>query len=263
MLVTPIPCLKDNYAYLVVCEETGEAAIVDPSEAAPVALVVDASKASKGKLSAIWNTHHHFDHVGGNEEIVKKYGVKTVCGHVSDDGRIPGQTRRLNEGDRFSFGVLDVTILHIPGHTLGAIAYVVRAPGEAPVVFTGDTLFLAGCGRLFEGTPAQMHASLQALAACGPGARVYCGHEYTQQNLRFAKHVEPANAAVDAASERARALRAEGKPTVPTLIEDELATNPFLRVRSKEIRATLGIADGADDAAALGAIRAAKDGFKG
>ena len=130
-------------------------------------------------------------------------------------------------------------------------------------MFTGDTLFCGGCGRLFEGTPAQMHASLQALASSGPDARVYCGHEYTESNLRFAKHVEPSNAAIDAAVVRARALRAEGKPTVPTRIEDELATNPFLRVQSKEIRGTLGIPADADDAAALGAIRAAKDTFKG
>lgn len=259
MLVTPIPCLKDNYAYLVVCEETGEAAIVDPSEAPPVALAVDASKA---KLSAIWNTHHHFDHVGGNEEIVKKYGVKTVCGHVSDEGRIPGQTRRLNEGDRFSFGVLDVTILHIPGHTLGAIAYVVRAPGEAPAVFTGDTLFLAGCGRLFEGTPAQMHASLAKLAELPSTTKIYCGHEYTESNLRFAAHVEPGNADIAAAQARAAEMRGRGEPTVPTTIADDLKVNPFLRVTSAEIRATLGIAADADGGVALGAIRKAKDDFR-
>src|SRR5437879_6413384 len=111
MRVTPIPCLKDNYAYLVTCEESGDSAIVDPSEAAPVAEAVEASRVT---LVSIWNTHHHFDHVGGNEELAKKYGIKSVYGHTSDDGRIPGQTKKLSEGDRFSHGMLDVSILHIP-----------------------------------------------------------------------------------------------------------------------------------------------------
>jgi hydroxyacylglutathione hydrolase len=259
MRVTPIPCLKDNYAYLVICEETGDAAIVDPSEAPPVAAAIEAAKT---KLVAIWNTHHHFDHVGGNEEIAKQFPVKSVCGHVSDEGRIPGQTRKLNDGDRFNFGVLDVSIIHIPGHTLGAIAYVVRAPGEAPAVFTGDTLFLAGCGRLFEGTPAQMHASLAKLAALPPETRVFCGHEYTESNLRFAAHVEPSNEDVGAAQKRAADARGRDEPTVPGTLADELRINPFLRVDSAEIRKTLGIAADADGATALGAIRKAKDEFR-
>jgi len=259
MRVTPIPCLKDNYAYLVTCEESGDSIVVDPSEAAPVIAAVDAARA---RVVAIYNTHHHWDHVGGNEELAKKYGIKNVYGHTSDDGRIPGQTKKLDEGDKMTMGMLDVSILHIPGHTTGAIAYVVKALGESPVVFTGDTLFLGGCGRLFEGTPAMMHESLSKLAALPPETRVFCGHEYTESNLRFAAHVEPSNADVAAAQKLAKETRGRGEPTVPGTLAHELKVNPFLRVASAEIRAKLDIAPDADAATALGAIRKAKDDFK-
>jgi hydroxyacylglutathione hydrolase len=257
MHIHPVPCLKDNYAYLVVCDKTKESAIVDASEAGPVLAAVKAHDLSPRD---IWATHHHMDHVGGNEEVARALGIKDIVGHVSDQGRIPGQTKFLDTGDRFELGNLRIRTIHIPGHTLGAIAYVVT-DGAETAVFTGDTMFCAGCGRLFEGTPAQMHTSLQAIAAVGPATLVYCGHEYTEGNLRFAKHVEPKNAAIDAAQARAKKLRAEGKPTVPTRIEDELATNPFVRTTSPEIRATLGIPADADAGAALGAIRKAKDAF--
>ncbi len=257
MPVTPIPCLKDNYAYLVTCPRTGEHAVVDVSEAAPV---LAALRSHDARPRAIWSTHHHFDHVGGNEELAGEVAGVEVCGHASDRGRIPAQTRFLEEGDELALGDLRARILHIPGHTLGAVAYVVEGDG-APMVFTGDTLFVAGCGRLFEGTPVMMHASLSKLAALPPETRVYCGHEYTQANLRFAAHVEPHNAAVARARERADTLRAKGEPTVPSTIGEELQHNPFLRVRSEEIRRTLHVDPGADAAAAFGAIRAAKDSF--
>ncbi len=257
MKIHVVPCLKDNYAYVVVCEKTGKSAIVDASEATPV---IAAARALDVAPRDIWCTHHHIDHVGGNEEVVAALGITDVVGHVSDKGRIPGQTKFQDTGDTLALGDLKIRMIHIPGHTLGAIAYVVT-DGAETAVFTGDTMFAAGCGRLFEGTPAQMHASLSALAAVGLRALVYCGHEYTESNLRFAAHVEPKNAAVLAAQKRAAALRAEGRPTVPTRIEDELATNPFLRTRSAELRATLGIPADADDATALGAVRKAKDTF--
>jgi hydroxyacylglutathione hydrolase len=257
MKIHIVPCLKDNYSYVVVCEKTGESAIVDACEAAPV---LAALRALDVKPRDIWCTHHHMDHVGGNEEVARAAGIKDIVGHVSDEGRIPGQTQFKDTGDTMRLGALDVRMFHIPGHTLGAIAYVVT-DGTDTAVFTGDTMFAAGCGRLFEGTPAQMSTSLQAICAVGENTLVYCGHEYTESNLRFAKHVEPNNAAVLAAQKRAAALRAEGKPTVPTRIADELATNPFVRTNSAEIRATLGIPADADAAAALGAIRKAKDSF--
>jgi hydroxyacylglutathione hydrolase len=251
MRVVPVPCLKDNYAYLVVCERTGEAAVVDPSEAAPVLAAVERERV---KLVAIWCTHHHLDHVGGNEEIASRGGIREVTGHASDRGRIPAQTRFLETGDVVTVGDVTARVIHIPGHTTGAVAYVIDAEGGR-AVFTGDTLFLAGCGRMFEGTPSQFQASLTALAALPPDTRVYCGHEYTAGNVKFARHVEPSNAAI---AQRAEALRV---PSVPGTIGVERETNPFLRVREPEIRRVLGISGEADAADAFAAIRAAKDEF--
>lgn len=251
MIVTPIACLSDNYAYLVECESTGDAVVVDASEAAKVAAAIAGKK-----IVGIWSTHHHWDHVGGNEELAAKLGVSDVVGHASDKGRLSGQTRFVDEGDELRVGAITARVLHIPGHTTGAIAYVLSDGRGPDAVFTGDTLFLGGCGRLFEGTPEMMHASLAKLAELARDTRVYCGHEYTASNLRFAAHVEPGNAKV---KERAAHL---GAPSVPGTIGEELESNPFLRVDSKEIRATLGIAADASPSAALGAIRAAKDSFK-
>ena len=277
MRIVPIPCLSDNYAYLLVCRETKEAAIVDVSEAGPVLKAleqgvgafdsrrdVNESPSSREdvRVVAILSTHHHHDHVGGNEEVRAKLGIDRVYGHASDRGRIPGQTQYLQEGDTFTIGRLHVKALHIPGHTLGAVAYVVTNPPDVPAVFTGDTLFLAGCGRLFEGDPPMMHASLSKLAKLDKETRVYCGHEYTESNLRFAAHVEPSNGEVAKRRASAAELRKEGRPTVPATIGDELATNPFLRVGSKEIRTTLGIPENASPEDALGAIRKAKDNFR-
>ncbi len=257
MRVVPVPCLKDNYAYLVVTS-AGEIAIVDASEAAPVR---DALAREGGKAAAIWSTHHHPDHVGGNEELARELGVGAVVGHESDRARIPALTRGVDTDDVVTVADVSARCIHIPGHTLGAVAYFVD--GGDPVVFTGDTLFSAGCGRLFEGTPAQMHTSLRRLAALPKATRVFCGHEYTESNLRFAAHVEPSNPEVRRAQERAAAQRSRGEPTVGTTIEHELAVNPFLRVRSPEIRAALGIAKDASDVDAFAAIRTAKNDFRG
>jgi len=260
MKVIPVACLADNYAYLVVCEATGACAVVDPSEEGPVVRAIDTDKLSP---LAIWNTHHHPDHTGGNEAVVARYAIENVTGYVSDKGRIPGQTRFAESGERFKLGELDVEVSHIPGHTLGAIAYTVRAKDGTVAVFTGDTMFHAGCGRLFEGTPAQMHASLQSILALGDEVRVYPGHEYTVSNLRFAQSVEPSNGKVADALAEAQALRAENKPTVGTNLARERETNPFVRTRSPEIRRSLSIAADADDVAALAAIREAKNVFRG
>lgn len=278
MRIVPIPCLSDNYAYLLVCRETKEAAIVDVSESGPVLGAIDQGAGTQDsrrdltsllnnsredvRIVAILSTHHHPDHVGGNEEVRSKLGIDRVYGHASDRGRIPGQTQYLQENDTFEIGRLKVRALHIPGHTRGAVAYLVTHEPDDPVVFTGDTLFVAGCGRLFEGDPPMMHASLSKLAALDPRTRVYCGHEYTESNLRFAAHVEPSNVAVAQARAKAAQLRKEGRPTVPSTIGDELTYNPFLRTQSPEIRKTLGIPDEASPAEALGAIRTAKDSFK-
>jgi hydroxyacylglutathione hydrolase len=256
MRIVPIPCLTDNYAYLVVADG-GDAAIVDASEAAPVR---EAIRREGVRPRAIWSTHHHWDHVGGNEELAREMGLEVV-GHSSDVGRLPAISRKVETGDLVKFADVEARCIHIPGHTLGAIGYFVDS-GEQKAVFTGDTLFCAGCGRLFEGTPAQMHASLSRLSELPGDTHVYCGHEYTESNLRFAAHLEPSNADVGRARGRAAKLRAEGKPTVGTTLDDEQRVNPFLRVGAPEIRATLGIAAGADDVTAFAAIRAAKDAFR-
>jgi hydroxyacylglutathione hydrolase len=265
MRVVPIACLSDNYAYLLVDPETKEAAIVDPSEPDPVLRAVEENAGRNGdvKVVAILATHHHPDHVGGNEEVANRLGIERVYGYQSDKGRIPKQSEFLDEGATFTIGSLLVRAIHIPGHTLGAVAYVVTREPHDPIVFTGDTLFLGGCGRIFEGDPPMMHASLSKLAKLDGRAQVYCGHEYTESNLRFAAHVEPSNPAVAKARARASELRKAGKPTVPATIADELTYNPFLRVNSPEIRKTLGIPESASGAQALGAIRKAKDTFKG
>jgi hydroxyacylglutathione hydrolase len=260
MRIEPIACLSDNYGYLVVCEETNAAAIVDASEVDPIErAVVEAGV----KLVAIWSTHHHHDHVGGNEEIAKRFGVD-VYAHVSDRGRVPAQTRFLETGAEFAMGSLRIETIHIPGHTLGAIAYVVsERSGAGPrSVFTGDTMFIAGCGRLFEGTPAQMHDSLTRLAALGDETRVYCGHEYTVQNLRFAAHVEPSNPDIAKAASRADSLRAANKPTVFSTMAEEKRTNPFLRTSRPEVRRSVGADVTASDVDAFAAVRRAKDSYR-
>lgn len=246
MRIVPVPCLEDNYAYLVICEATASAAVIDPSEAAPVLEAVEREGVA---LKAIWNTHHHWDHVGGNKELVARLPHLEVIGHASDRERIPGHTSAVEDGDEVRMGEeLSAAIVFNPGHTSGAISFYLAAH-EA--VFTGDTLFLAGCGRLFEGTPAQMHASLERLAAMPPATRVYCGHEYTGANLRFAAAVEPENEAVRARLAEVEALRADDTFSVPGTIAAERATNPFVRTGEPAVRAAARQAAAAGDAAAI------------
>ncbi len=256
MKVTPVPCYADNYAYLV---ESGTCrVVVDASEGAPVLAAIDAAG---GTLTAILATHHHHDHVDGNGALLARFPGTPVYGHGSDRGRIPGQTEYLEDGATFSLGSLTIRALHVPGHTTGALTYVVTEGAEPGAAFTGDTLFAAGCGRLFEGTPADMARSLGKLAALPADTRVYCGHEYTESNLAFAAHAEPCNAAVQAKVAEVAALRANGHPSVPSTIGSELATNPFIRTREPELRKTFGIAVSADAAEALRVVREAKNTF--
>lgn len=252
MRVLPVPCLSDNYAYLVTAGG-GDAIVVDPSEAEPVA----AALAREGlRLVAILNTHHHFDHVGGNEGLLDRFGKMPVFAHASDQGRVPAQTELVKEGQKVEVAGLSFEPLHVPGHTTGAVSYFGHG-----AVFTGDTLFVAGCGRLFEGTPAMMYTSLcEKLAALPGDTRVYCGHEYTASNLRFALHVEPENQAAKDKLARVTAMRDRGEPTVPSTIAEELATNPFLRVREPSVTSRY---PGDTPADVLGAVRKAKDNFKG
>jgi len=246
-----VPCLKDNYAYLVHDSEAGLTAIVDPSEPDPVRKALDA----RGwKLTHILNTHHHFDHTGGNVPLKEATGAQIV-GPGKDRDRIPGIDVGVDESTNWSFGARTVRVLEIPAHTRAHIAFVVD-----DAAFTGDTLFAMGCGRLFEGTPAMMWNSLNKLMRLPDTTRIFCGHEYTLNNGRFALSIEPENAALVARMKDVELARARNQPTIPTTLALEKATNPFLRPDSPEIRASLGMAD-ANDVDVFAEMRKRKDTF--
>ena len=228
--IIPIPAFADNYVWLL--REGRAAVVVDPGDAAPVQAYLDREGLD---LAAIVATHHHGDHVGGVEALVARRHVP-VYGPARES--IPARSRALREGDAIVLDALglELLVLDVPGHTAGHIAYTGRV-ADAPVLFCGDTLFAAGCGRIFEGTPATMWTSLQKLAVLDPATRVFCAHEYTLANLHFAAVVEPANVALAQRRVRDAALRDRGQPTVPSTIADELATNPFLRAGEPAVRA--------------------------
>lgn len=255
MKIIQIPLLRDNYAYLLVCDKSKQAAVVDPSEAEPVLRRIEQEQVD---LKAILNTHHHRDHTGGNEGILARH-VADVYAHKSDAHRVPGLSRPVDEGEQIQIGEMKGKVLFIPGHTTGHVAYLFENN-----LFCGDTLFAAGCGRLFEGTPEQMHASLSKLRALPDNTKVYCGHEYTESNLRFALTVEPKNPKVVSRFERVQGLRSRGAPTVPSTIEEEKQTNPFLRWDSKEIQATVKSSRRdarLDPVSVFAAVRKMKDAF--
>ncbi len=257
MEVIPIPCLKDNYAYLLICPDTREAAVVDPSEAPPVQQALQDHQA---QLVAIFNTHHHWDHVGGNEALFAAFPGIRVYGHASDQGRIPQQTEFLEEGNTVEFGSQSGAITHNPGHTTGAISYIF---GDS--VFTGDTLFAAGCGRLFEGTAEDLHRSLnKQIGRLPDSTRVWFGHEYTARNLEFALEVEPGNATARRKLAEVRTLRNAGRFTTPSTLRSERETNPFMRCSSPEIRERVLQEDPGNDlseVAVLRVLRSLKDQF--
>lgn len=256
MEVIQIPVWSDNYAYLV-CE-AGKAAVVDSPEAGPI------EKALEGRglqLAAIWNTHHHPDHVGANRGLLLAHPGIAVFGSSQDEKRIPGITRTLDERERVNLGGIEAEIFFVPGHTSGHIAYYIASENA---LFCGDTLFAGGCGRLFEGTPAQMVDSLSKIRALPDATRIYCAHEYTLSNLKFAVAAEPGNRALAERFEKVKAMRERGESTVPSTLGDEKATNPFLRWDAPEIIETARARGGAksdDPAEVFGAIRRMKDSF--
>jgi len=255
--VVPVPVLQDNYSYLVIDEDERVAAVVDCAEVDPV---LDAARAEGVRVVAVLATHHHWDHVGGNEEIARRGSVR-VYGNADDAGRIPALTDGVRPGDTVRVGRLSGGVIFIPAHTSGHIAY--HFP-RARTVFTGDTLFAAGCGRLFEGNPEQMMSSLRALTALPDDTKVYCGHEYTVRNLEFAATLEPGNRAIADKLAWARSRRSEGQPTIPTTIASERATNPFLRTASSELRQTIRAHfpdAGEDDVRIFAYTRKLKDSF--
>ncbi|MEM7412801.1 MAG: hydroxyacylglutathione hydrolase [Myxococcota bacterium] len=246
-------CLSDNYGFLVHDADAGLTACIDTPDAGPTLAALDAKGWS---LTHIWNTHWHPDHTGGNLELREKTGC-AILGPRNESERIPGIQTELTEGSRFDFGAHPVRVFDVPGHTSGHIAYYL--PDDA-VAFVGDTLFALGCGRLFEGTAEQMWHSLGKLMALPPETVVYCAHEYTQANARFALSVDPENEALAERSKEIDALRDQGVATVPTTIGAELATNPFLRAEDSGLQRALGM-EGADPVSVFAETRKRKDNF--
>jgi hydroxyacylglutathione hydrolase len=237
--VQSVPMFSDNYAWLLRDSASGAVGIVDPADAGKVCVAIDAAG---GRLDTIFLTHHHADHVAGTDEVRARYGAKVV-GASADAHRLPRLDQAVAEGDSVAFGTTEARVIETPGHTRGHIAFFFP---QGDLLFCGDTLFSLGCGRLLEGTAEEMFASLAKLAALPADTAVFCGHEYTQSNARFALTVEPDNAALRARAAEVTRLREASANTVPSRLEEELAANPFLR---------------ASTASRLGEIRTAKDRF--
>ena len=258
MRIVPVPCLKDNYAYLVISD-----AATRPSSTRRRPRRCATRCGAKGvRAKAIWSTHHHHDHVGGNEELAKELGLEVVGPRVGPGAR-PGADARGRHGGHVRVGDVEARCIHIPGHTLGAVAYFVDARRARAPSSPATRSSAPAAGASSRARPRRCTRRSRALLALPGDTRVHCGHEYTESNLRFAAHVEPSNARRPPGAGAGRAsCAAKGKPTIGTTLDEERRTNPFLRVRSPEIRETLGIAADADDVTAFAAIRAAKDSFR-
>jgi len=256
--VVQVPVWSDNYAYLLIGED-GDCALVDSPEAAPILELL----AERGlRLTHIFNTHHHPDHIGANAELAECHPDLEIWGGVydSDHSRIPGQTRALRHQESFSWAGSNCQVLEIPGHTLGHIAYA----WDNGAVFVGDTLFVGGCGRLFEGTPQMMEHSLYSVLGALPGdSLLYCAHEYTEANLRFARSVDGDNAPLLSLCDEVSHARREQRPTVPSLLSDERQYNPFLRCDSEAIRRATGASSQTPRHEVFGILRSMKDRFRG
>lgn len=246
-------CRSDNYGVLIHDPESELTASID----APDANAIEQALQRRGwTLDFIFTTHHHHDHVEGNEALKRKFGV-SIIGPKAEESKIPGIDRTVRDGETFTFGLFTVKTIATPGHTAGEVSYYIP---EAKTVFTGDTLFALGCGRLFEGTAETIFQSLQKLVALPGDTAIYCGHEYSESNARFALSIDPDNSALKERSESIHRLRAADKMTLPTTIALEMATNPFLRWHDRAIRTRLNM-DAASDAAVFAEIRKRKDLF--
>ena len=258
MPIVTVAQLSDNYAYLVIDEGSKQCAAVDCAEADKV---IAAAKSQGVKIVAVLTTHWHPDHSGGNHELASKIAGIEVYGASAEGGKIPALTNPVADGDRIRIGALEGRVIGIPAHTNGHVAYYFPTLGA---VFTGDTMFVGGCGRVFEGQASTMVASLKKLASLPDSTQVYCGHEYSEKNLRFALTLEPGNQALKKKHQWCLKMRAESKFTVPSTIGEEKQTNPFLRTDSPELRANLKQRDPsvADDPIAIFAkVRELKDHF--
>ena len=248
-----IPCLNDNYSYLIKDDQTNTVAIIDPSEFGPCDEKINQKYK---KLDFILNTHHHFDHVGGNTELKKKYSSK-IFGFEKDKKRIPAIDVLLKDGQEFRIGGLNFRTIFIPGHTLGHIAFYLE---KEKIVFTGDTLFSLGCGRIFEGTYQQMFDSLNKIKSLPGDTEIYCGHEYTNNNLEFCLKFNPNNNYLKEKEKIIKAKIKEKKPTIPTTIKDEIQTNIFLRYDDLDVKNTLNLKN-APDLEIFKKLRDLKDNF--
>ena len=244
-------CRSDNFGVLVRDAATGQTALVDAPEEHTI---VEAVERTGWTPTLLFTTHHHQDHVEANLALKERYGLR-IIGPKAEAAKIPGIDKIVEEGDTVQFGDQTVEVISTPGHTAGHVSYYLP---RSSVAFTADTLFALGCGRLFEGTPATMFASLRKLAALPLDTLVYCGHEYTLSNARFALTVDPTNSALKERARKIEALRADDRPTLPTTIGEEMATNPFMRTHDPAIRKNLGM-ESASDEAVFAELRKRKD----
>ena len=253
MQVTPISCLVDNYAYIIINNSSKTVGVIDPSEAGPIDIFL---KQKNLKLNYILNTHHHHDHIGGNIELKKKYNAKIV-GFANDKHRIPGIDIKLKNNDCWNFGNSSVKILHIPGHTSGHICFFFK---NEKIAFTGDTLFSLGCGKIFEGDYKQMLKSLNKIKKLPADTKIYCGHEYTQKNAEFCIKYDKNNFNLKRKYKKIKELRSKNLPTIPTILDEELKTNIFLRCDQEALKVTLNMKN-EDDYKVFSIIRDLKDNF--
>ncbi|MGB0564730.1 MAG: hydroxyacylglutathione hydrolase [Spirulinaceae cyanobacterium] len=256
MEIVRLPMLFDNYTFLLVDGRLQTAVVVDPAEAQPV---LGYLRQHRLTLVAIWNTHHHHDHIGGNRALKQAFPQLTVYGGAADRGRLPGQDVFLVGGERIEFARRNAEVLFVPGHTQAHIAYYFPPhEGQPGELFCGDTIFAGGCGRLKEGTPAQMWRSLQQLRQLPSTTRIWCAHEYTLTNLQFALTVDPHNGVLQTRYQQVRRARQQHQPTVPTTLDIEQQTNPFLRWDDPQIQAQLHCQD---ELETFTRLRAQKDRF--
>jgi len=253
MKIDIIPCLNDNYSYLLQDEISNTVAIVDPSEFAACDKIIDKNYK---KLDFILNTHHHYDHVGGNEELKKKYNSK-ILGFENDKNRIPGIDEVLKDNQNFKIGTLNFTIIFIPGHTNGHIAFYFK---KEKIIFTGDTLFSLGCGRVFEGTYEQMFKSLKKLKNLPDNTKVYCGHEYTYKNLEFCLTFNPNNNFLKKKKSDIELSLKNKKPTIPSTIGDEIKANIFFRFNDPDVKKAINL-ENSSDIEIFTKLRDLKDNF--
>lgn len=251
--IAQFPCLSDNYGFLLHDPESGETAAIDTPDAAEIEQQLERRN---WVLTQILNTHHHADHAGGNQALKGRYSCRIV-GPAADAGRIPGIDHGVGDGDTITLGKHRIEVFDTPGHTRGHIVYYVP---DAAAAFVGDTLFAMGCGRLFEGTPEQMWHSLQKILRWPDETRIYCAHEYTLANAEFALTVDPENSALIGRAREVASLRRQNRPTVPTTLGLEKATNPFLRSSSPGLKSAIGLAN-ADDVSVFARTRELKDAF--